>query len=105
MDDFSDVGKKYVEGCIGEMENSLPGWVPMFYITGSYKGDIDQASALRSKFNMPRPQDTQDLIDKGLSDYELMVKQDADARAAHKHRMKTEWVYWLKNIFKRGENV
>ena len=102
MDDFSAVGKKYVENCIIEMEGSMPGWVPMFYITGSYKGDIDQASSLRAKFNIPRPQEVQDRINKALADYELRAKQASDSKALHESRMRTEWLYWLKNKFRRS---
>lgn len=38
---------------IGELEKSRPGWIPMFYFTGSCDGDHAEAARLRAEYGLP----------------------------------------------------
>lgn len=52
MNSFEKVGKKHIKNLIDALESSQPGWVPMFYHTGSYETDLEEASRLRKEFGL-----------------------------------------------------
>lgn len=42
------VGRQYLRNAIEALEESKPGWLPMFYFTGSCEGDLAEAKRLRA---------------------------------------------------------
>lgn len=54
------IGESHLRARLKLLENSEPGWVPMFYGTGSYLGDLQEALAVRELLGEPRPQEVTD---------------------------------------------
>lgn len=95
MDSFEDVGRHYVISQIEELEAAKPGWLPMFYFTCTYDGDIEAARLLREKYDIPRPAEVSQRISADKTKFtELLAIAQAE-RDHHNFRMKNDWLYWF----------
>ena len=95
MNDFEEVGRSQIIKMINSLEEAAPGWIPMFYHTASYKGDIAEANRLREEFDLPRSEERQNEIDQCLVEYEEAKQEWEVRRDLHEERKQTEWLYWL----------
>lgn len=93
--DFSAVGRGYVAEQISGLEEAQPGWMPFFYLTGSFEGDIEAARNLRERFDMPRPKDVEAAISLAKTRYVERVAIAAAERDLHEARMRDDWLYWI----------
>lgn len=95
MSDFAAIGRQHVIDQIEGLEEAQPGWLPMFYMTGSYEGDIQAAEALRHKFDIPRPSEVSVRISQEkIKHTERMAIAQAE-RDHHERMMREDWLYWL----------
>lgn len=95
MSKLEEIGRDYLMNRITALEGAEPGLSPMFYFTGSFHGDIGKASAMREEHDMPRPQAVQDRIDDQVVVYRKRRSQIIADRDNHRHKMKTDWWYWI----------
>lgn len=95
MPDFEEIGKAQIIAMIDSLEESAPGWVPMFYHTCTYEGDIAEADRLRKEFDLPRPDDRQREMDQILASYEEDVREYKAKIEVHERRKQSEWLYWI----------
>jgi hypothetical protein len=94
MGKFEQVGKQHIIEQISTLEAARPGWLPMFYFTLTFEGDIRAATALREAYDMPRPSEVDAQISMAKTKH---VERLAIAQAEsdhHDHMMQTDWIYW-----------
>jgi len=97
QDDYSKVGNEYVLEVIQSMEDSIPGLIPMFYVTGSYERDMEESLNMRKQFNIPRPKIIQDNIDSIKNEYDAWGRWHDRRLKIHKNALKNNWSYWIGN--------
>lgn len=97
MSKFEDIGRDYVIDQINGLELAKPGWLPMFYMTGSYEGDLQAAQQLRDKFEMPRPADVIARISSDKTEHTRRVAIAQAERDYHERMMREDWFYWIKH--------
>ena len=103
------MGLSYYEQVICELESSRNGWNPMFYFTGSCRGDWRAAKRMRRAIGKERPSDVTAELAQDLIEHRRAVlayrKQRAAKLEAHIERMRVSWWYRLKCRFKTPQVI
>lgn len=95
MNAFEEVGRQHIKDQIEALESAQPGWLPMFYMTCTYDGDLKAAALLREKYNMPRPAEVASRISVDKTAYVERVAIASAERDHHERMMREDWIYWF----------
>lgn len=95
MSEFEEIGRQHIINQIEALEDAQPGWLPMFYMTCTYDGDLRAAELLREKYDMPRPSKVSARISRDKTKYSERAAIAQAENDHHEQMMRTDWVYWI----------